>query len=330
MLRQLVALVILIIWYVYISYGFLSPLIFINKHEEILNKFEEVYQILSYYALKYGFQSETYYTNKVETLPNKINIVINNHTGTIDTFILLAFLKYCNDSESHSKWIALAKKELIYFPGLGLSFNFGNHIKVTRNWDEDKNNIIKQLDEIKEGTIIIFPEGTRFDEKKFAEAQKFSKENGYPIYDNLLVPKVKGLWTIYKHLKESNKLGNVYDLSIVIPKYLGKKALTKELIFNPMGNIFLIIRKLVFPDFQEISDFKVWFFNEWKKKDDLIKMHNKIFYQKMNLKDNRLMFGTNLLLFGLITYGLFTQKYLRYYFIGSMGLAYVMTLAKKN
>ena len=168
MIRQIVTIVLLVIWYVYTSYGFLSPLIFINQHEKILNKCEEIYQVLSYYGLKYGFQSNIYHVNKIESIPNKVNIVINNHTGTIDTFIILSFLKYCNDFESHkSKWIALAKKEIIYIPGLGLSFKFGNHIKVTRNWDEDKNQILKQLDDINEGTIIIFPEGTRFDEQKF-------------------------------------------------------------------------------------------------------------------------------------------------------------------
>jgi 1-acyl-sn-glycerol-3-phosphate acyltransferase len=329
MLRQLIALVILIIWYVYISFGILSPLIFINKHEELLKIFEETYQILSYYALKYGFQSQTYYTNKVETLPNKVNIVIGNHAGTIDTFIILAFLKYCNDEETHkSKWIALAKKELIYFPGLGLSFNFGKHVKVARNWDEDKLQISKQLDKITEGTFFIFPEGTRFDEKKFKEGQQYSIENGFPVYDNLLVPKTKGLWTIYKYLEEKNKLGNIYDISIVIPKYLGKKALTKELIFDPMGNIFLITRKLIFPNFDEILDFKMWFLKEWKIKDNLIKMHEKIIYQKMKQKPNKLALTENLLFFGLVTYGLITQKYVRYYYMGSMGLAYILTILK--
>jgi 1-acyl-sn-glycerol-3-phosphate acyltransferase len=113
MLRQSVAFVILIIWYVYISYGILTPIIFINNYETILNKFEEIYQIISYYALKYGFQSEIYFTHAYKTFPNKVNLVISNHTGTIDTYIMLAFLKYCNDFEEHkSKWICLAKKEL--------------------------------------------------------------------------------------------------------------------------------------------------------------------------------------------------------------------------
>jgi len=331
MIRQSVAFVILIIWYVYISYGFLSPLIFINNYETILNKFEEIYQILSYYALKYGFQSEIYFTHKYETFPNKVNLVISNHTGTIDTYIMLAFLKYCNDFEEHqNKWISLAKKELAYVLGLGLSFKFGNHIKVVRNWNEDKDTILKQLENINEGTLFIFPEGTRFDEKKFKEGQQYSKDNGYPIYDNLLVPKTKGLWTVYKYLKDNNKLGNVYDSSIVIPKYIGKKALTKELLFKAMGNVYLINRKLNIPNFDTNEDFKMWFLNEWKIKDDYIKVYNKFVYQKMDKDNHKLTFLLNMGFFGLITYGLITQKYVRYYYLASIALGYALIYFKKN
>ena len=65
MIRQLTAMVLLIIWYIYTSYGYLSPLILINKHDEINNWVQEIFQVLVSYAIKYGFQSDIYYTNKI-------------------------------------------------------------------------------------------------------------------------------------------------------------------------------------------------------------------------------------------------------------------------
>jgi 1-acyl-sn-glycerol-3-phosphate acyltransferase len=324
MIRQLTSMVILILWYIYVSYGYLTPIIFVNKHKELLKIVESVFQTLVTYALKYGFGASTYYTDPIEALPNKINIIVCNHMASIDMFIVLSFLKYCNIT----KWICLAKRELIYFPGLGVNFKFGDHIKVARNFEEDKVNIIEQLEKIKEGTIIMFPEGTRFNPEKFKEGQQFSKDNGLPIFDNLLVPKTKGLWLIYNYLKENNKLGNVYDISIVVQNFLGKKAHIKELLLNRMGDIFLINRKINIPDIDDMIDFKLWFLQEWKKKDILINYNQKLIYQKMNIPDEKILIYSNLLFMSIITYEILKYPYFRYYFILSFVLANLMTMAK--
>jgi len=297
----------------------LSPLILINKHDEINNWIQEVFQVLVSYAIKYGFQSDIYYTNKIKIEKNnKINIIICNHVASIDMLMILTFLKYCNIG----KWIAFSKKELIYFPGFGLSCKFGKHIKLARNWDEDKETMIKQFEKITEGNIIIFPEGTRFEPSKFKEGQKFSEENGLPIYDNLLVPKTKGLWMLYNYLKENNKLGDIYDISIIIQNFLGKKVL----ILKPIGNIFFITRKLIVPNVTDMFDFKLWFLKEWKEKDKLINGYQTVVYQKIKSINEKSRLLLNLLFFGLVSYGLFTQKYLRYYFMGSIGFSYLATL----
>jgi 1-acyl-sn-glycerol-3-phosphate acyltransferase len=324
MIRQLTSMVILLLWYIYVSYGYLTPIIFVNKHKELLKIVETVFQTLVTYALKYGFGASTYYTDPIEALPNKINIVICNHMASIDMFIILSFLKYCDITQ----WISLAKRDLIYFPGLGVNFRFGEHIKVARNFDEDKVKIIEQLEKIKEGTLIMFPEGTRYEPGKFKDGQQFSKDNGLPIYDNLLVPKTKGLWLIYNYLKENNKLGNFYDMSIVVQNFLGKKAHIKELLLNRMGDIFLINRKIIIPDINDMVDFKLWFLQEWKKKDILINYNQKLIYQKMNSPNEQLLLYSNLFFMSIITYEIWKYPYFRYYFIISFVIANLMTMAK--
>jgi len=319
-------MVLLIIWYIYTSYGYLSPLIFINKHDEIINFVQEIWQVLSAYGIKYGFQSDIYYTNKIEIKKNnKVNIFVCNHVASIDMFIILGFLNYCGIG----KWIAFTKKELVYFPGFGLSCKFGKHIKLDRNWDKDKDSMVKQFEKIEEGNIIIFPEGTRFEPKKFKEGQEFSIENGLPVYNNLLVPKTKGLWMLYNYLKETNKLGDIYDISVIIQNFLGKQAYMNELFLKPMGNTFLITRKLtITSNLSDMVDFKMWFLKEWKEKDKLINIYQTIAYLKMESINHKSTLFLNLLFFVLITYGLYSQKYLRYYFMSSIGLGYLLTFIK--
>ncbi|KNC70418.1 hypothetical protein SARC_17053, partial [Sphaeroforma arctica JP610] len=39
--------------------------------------------------------------------------------------------------------------------------------------------------------IVLFPEGTRYTEKKHAESQKFCEEKGLPLFNHLLHPRPK-------------------------------------------------------------------------------------------------------------------------------------------
>ena len=59
-------------------------------------------------------------------------------------------------------------------------------------------------------------------EQKLKEGNEFSKKNNLPIYENLMVPKSKGLWFIIKHLKKLNKLGRIWDATIILSKFIKK------------------------------------------------------------------------------------------------------------
>ena len=64
------------------------------------------------------------------------------------------------------------------------------------------------------------------------------------------------------------------------------------------------------------------------EKDKLINMYQTIAYEKIKSINELSTLFLNLGFFGLVTYGLFTQKYFRYYFMGSIGLGYLLTLIK--
>jgi 1-acyl-sn-glycerol-3-phosphate acyltransferase len=321
MIRQVVSMVLLNIWFIYSSFGIITPTILFQQEDKINNLMNRFYQSLLVLTIKYGFQPQIYYTNEIKQTKGKVDILISNHVATIDIFIILSILQ----SFGVSKYINVAKKDLIYFPGLGQQFMFGKHIKLARNWEEDKDTIDNQLANIEEGIIIIFPEGTRFDPKKFEEGQQFSKDNNYPVYNNLLVPKSKGLGAIINYLQKNNKLGKIYDVSLVIKNFFGKKAYMKELLSNKIGDVFAVIRELHYNN----ENFKDWLLTEWKKKDDLLSMYKNLVYQKLEYKHDIMIEIISLVFMIIVTCGLFNPTF-RTYFLIAIIVTYIITYMRRN
>ena len=229
-----------------------------------------------------------------------------------------------------NNYIMVGKKELIYFPGAGFHFMIDDHIKLARNWEEDKQTINNQIDKINNGVILIFPEGTRFEPKKRDDGNKYSKENNLPNYDYLLVPKSKGFWTFFNLLKEKNKMGKIYDMTIVMQNFVGETAYFSDLTNKETGNIFVINRELEHPKlYSENTDFKQWLLNEWKNKDNLIKMYQKLVYQKMEIIENREHIYMSVFFVIIITWLIIQKKEFRYYMLGSLIISYLIIKFKK-
>ena len=324
MLKHLVSIVLLIIWYIYISYGYLTPMLIIKEEKIINNIIRQSFQMLSSYLVEYVFNSKIYYNENIIQTEGKIDILLANHNNIFDGFLILHILK-CMDI---SKWVCVGKKELMYIPGLGLNFLFDDHIKLSRKWEEDKLTLEKQLDNIKEGLIIIFPEGTRFSLDKLKEGQEFSKNNNYPIYDNLLVPKSKGLLTIINYLKKINKFGKIYDLSIIYEKF-HKSESTNIKLLEDIDNIYLIMRELEL-DFDSEDNFKTWLLNIWKDKDILFNYYKEVNYTKLLFKHDKILLSLNILIFITITYQLYDNIYFRYYLLASLIIGYILSYLHKT
>ena len=329
MIKQLVSIVILIIWYIYISYGYLTPALIIREEKIINNIIKQSFQILSSYLIEFGFSPKIYYNENIISSKGKIDILICNHNNSLDGFLIVHILKCMRIT----KWACVGKKELMYIPGIGLNFLFDNHIKLSRKWEEDKLTLEKQLDNIEEGIIIIFPEGTRFKMKKWEEGQQYSKENNYPIYDNLLVPKSKGLLTIFNYLKKTNKFGKMYDLSIIYEKFYKNESTPMKLINGDIGNIHLISRELDLTNINTSEDeFKKWLLNTWKDKDILFNYYKNVKYEKLIFKHSKIALSINCLIIITISYQLYENTYFRYYFVLSIIIGYLLIYihSKKN
>ena len=181
-----------------------------------------------------------------------------------------------------------------------------------------RKNLGKEIDNIpimnKKQVIIIFPEGTRFTLEKLKEAQRFSLENNLPKYNNLLVPKSKGLWFIVNQLAKKNRLGRIWDMTLVLPKFLGKESYLSDIVGKEIGNVYCDIRELKLPEnFEDNNIFKNWLHENWKIKDKYIEHYNKYQYEKITFNDmryNHLIFITFIIFFATI---LLYNKYGRYY-----------------
>jgi len=229
------------------------------------------------------------------TNTDKIDIIMCNHISIFDYLILIVLLKELGiDYYNFTFKNGLNK-------GLGLyMIHCDTDILVNRDWSSDKDNIDKQLDKIKplnkKQVIIIYPEGNRINYERLLTSQKYSQDNDLPIYNNLLTPKVKGIWYIINKLKSENKLGSVWDISLIRPNYItnppNKKLLNNtqnwlDLVYKKFDDYYVIINKVKYPEYYKDYDkFKSWFYSYWDYKDIQMTNYKKYDYYKIN-DDNK-------------------------------------------
>lgn len=320
------------------SYLLITPSILLSnnfflKQVKILSQTFSTMMLLDSFNIDF-FMAKT--EQNVEKLMNQnpelIDIIVCNHVSTIDFLIAIAYLQ----KFKIGSYNFVLKNDLVYAPGCGLIIYASPDIKLNRNWEKDKKNFGKKIDRIKtepngdKQIILIFPEGTRLNNKKLEEARQFSITNNLPIFNNLLVPKTKGLWYLINYLKHTNKLGRLWDLTLAIPKFLGKSAYLTDIMATSVGPVYGIFRELELKnsEYKDLDQFKIWFLKKWKIKDDFLQNYNHLIYEKIiwhDLKFRHLIF---IILITLIGYKTLTNKHGKYYMLLSFILSYFLILCK--
>lgn len=274
--------------------------------------------------LKYGFNANVQYSKRLNYIPKKVNILISNHPSTFDFTVIFGMLKELN----MDKIYVVGKKSLMFIPGLGFSFLYGQDIKLDRNWELDEKNIEIQLNNIDEGIILIYPEGTTFTPDKLKDCQKYSQDNNLQVLNNLLTPKSKGLWSICNMLKKHNKLGNIMDMTIILENYVGQKAFLSDVIKKSYDNIYIINENIELPqDITDYNNFKSWLYNIWIKKDKIMNNYLNYDFIKFQHKIDELHLVIVGVIIILTTIGLFDKDF-RYYILGAILLSYIFTIKK--
>jgi 1-acyl-sn-glycerol-3-phosphate acyltransferase len=332
-ITQIIYLVTFVYWVIAYSYLVLTPSILI-KNDYLIKLVKKLSQTLTVFALIYGFKSEFYITNTQQNVkelinqnPNLVDIIICNHITTIDFLIILVYLRYLGITSPNF----IMSYKVNYIVGFGLVMYANPDIKVFRNWELDQDNMRKQIGKFNKNTshkkqvLIIFPEGTRFTEAKFKTAQEFSKSKGIPVYDNLLVPKARGLWFLINSFKKVNKLGRVWDLTLTIPSMLGKSAYIKDLIGKPIGPVYGTIKELKLDfNYEDLEIFKIWLFKNWQVKDNFMKYYKNFIYKKLHFDNSKYKHLAIISLVCLIFSLFLSKKYGRYYLLSSIIISYIL------
>lgn len=239
-----------------------------GKHQPIVNMSKNIIYSLLPLIYHYCFESKIYYKGQFNKSDksDKVDIMISNHVSTIDFCVFFSIMRLFDDRNFY----LIMKREVIFVPSIGFTIAVSDDIKLNRNIEEDKENIINSISKINNCVIIIMPEGTRFTPDKHILAKKYSIDNDLPIFNNLLFPKMKGLWMISDILRKNNKLGKIIDISIVIENFYLQKAHVTDMLKKPLGRTFVDIRCYDIPNIDNYEMFKKWFLTEWKKKDIIV------------------------------------------------------------
>lgn len=149
-----------------------------------------------------------------ETVPAKERVLlIANHKTEVD-WMYLWDLALRKESLGHIKYIL--KSSLMKLPIFGWGFHILEFISVERKWEIDEPTMRKTLSTFTNPQdplwLAVFPEGTDYTEQKCRRSQKFATENGFPVLNNVLLPKTKGFCVCLEILRGS--LNAVYDVSI--------------------------------------------------------------------------------------------------------------------
>jgi len=111
------------------------------------------------------------------------------------------------------------KEVFKYIPGPGWGLIFLDSIFLKRRWMADRRRIKRSFQKFIQEDIPlwlnIFPEGTRFTQKKMLDAQSTARHYKLPICEHVLVPFAKAFETSVLGLKD--RVQAVYDVTIGYP-----------------------------------------------------------------------------------------------------------------
>jgi 1-acyl-sn-glycerol-3-phosphate acyltransferase len=289
MIKKIIAIIIYFILAISISQTItLGSYLFGEKNEGVKISKDIILSFMPY-IYRYMFNSKIYYDG-IYKGSNKVDIVISNHINSLDFNIYLSLIK-----EFDSKpFYFIFFKHIVFVPSIGFILGSGKDVKMNRKIEYDIDNINEFISNIEEGIIILMPEGYKFTPEKRIISQKYSRDNNLPIFNNVLFPKMKGLFTIANILKKNNKLGNIIDMTIQADNLKKIDAPLEKLITTELGDSFSVINTYNIPEkhLDNYDNFKKWFlFNIWQKKDIILdNIHTNYNYKELkpNIKNYEL------------------------------------------
>jgi len=153
-------------------------------------------------------------------------MIIGNHRSTLD-FSIGALIAAHAPNLGCGRLVPLMKDVLRFMPGVGWICYFSGAVFLKRNWLADRNKLEAKVKEMitlypRPFWLGLYPEGTRFTEKKLVEAQEFVRKRNaerpnafqLAVPENTLIPRPKGFVFFSQHDGLRSCLETVNDFTI--------------------------------------------------------------------------------------------------------------------
>ena len=272
MIKKIISLLFLFI--LCICYANLVNIKYFKKYNRDLTSNVQDFFLSSY---SNGFNSNIYYRGNLITTNDKIDILIGNHFNYIDFVIHIGIFKNLNNKEV----------TFLYTKNLGETNIINDILKETQSLSLNKK-IHLDIENIKNfvsknnNTIIYFnPEGQRIKNITLEKSKEFCKENNLTIYNNILYPKMKGIFTIITELRRQNKLGNIIDFTVKVENTNINNYTINDYINLNLGNTYCDINTYSVPNITDYEKFKKWFLMIWDKKENYLENYKKLNYTQI-------------------------------------------------
>lgn len=274
-IKKIIYLIYFII--VFISYAQILHFKYFKKYiKDIVNNIQEYF--ITFYSK--GFQSNIYYIGDLITSNDKIDILIGNHFNFIDFIIHIGIFKKLNQKEV----TFLYSKYIDNLQVIGRLFRTSNSLSLNKKINLDIDNLKDFISKNNNAVIYLNPEGTRITYDKIEKSNQYSDDNLLPKYNNILFPKMKGIYTIIHELAKQDKLGNIIDFTVKVENSTKNDNNLSNYLTKDIGNTYVMINTYKAYQIKDYDEFKKWFLMIWDKKEEYLKNYKNYEYNKLNTK----------------------------------------------
>lgn len=209
--------------------------------------------------------------------PSRLVMMANHQLYT--DWLYLWWVSYTNNM--HGYIYIIMKESLKNIPIFGWGAQFYNFIFLKRDWEADKQNFEKHLNQLddpkKPMWLLIFPEGTNLAKSTKEKSKEWARKNGLTDMKHQLLPRSKGLQFCLKNLRNSTEW--LYDCTIgyegIPPGQFGQDIFTlRSSMFEgrPPKSVNMHFRRFKISEIPIDNDraFEVWLRNRWREKDYLL------------------------------------------------------------
>ena len=210
--------------------------------------------------------------NIEKPISKKINLLILNHTSTMDNFILSKLFDISNITWNDIRTISrissrkiqntILEQHQMFLVSGDLETDTKKFETLWKKWEKSEDII----------QITLFPEGIIYNDttknKEITKSQKYILKNILKIdnLENLLFPNIGAYNLIINKLK--NQIENIYDLSISYTDKKNKRIYNEEVLLDHLAKNDLKINvKIDRYDVNQVIKDPYWLFKIWKQKD---------------------------------------------------------------